>query len=259
MECIILAGGLGTRLREVVADVPKPLAPIEEIPFLAYLFAQLATFPEITRVILAVGYRAEALEAYVKDLKLPFALSLSREGRPLGTGGALLQAMALCKGSTFLVLNGDSFLDFALTPFLAHHRQLKGSMTLCSQEVEEVERFGALEFDARTFRLGLFGEKARRGRGWINLGIYLMERELLSVLAPLGPAFSLEQEGFPLLLEKGVFCYPCVGVFCDIGTKESYAEAPFRLKSAFSSPEARATLARFSPPSCSTQVMRSLS
>jgi len=216
MDAIILAGGLGKRLRDTVSDVPKPLAPIRGKPFLDILFDQLGE--QIDKVILAIGYKSDQIKSYYQNGEVLF----SEEKTPLGTGGALKQALPLASSSPVLALNGDSYFGIEIEKLIAFHEEKQAHLTVACREVEDVSRYGSIFFD-ENLRVQEFHEKeARVGKGWINGGIYLMDQNLLNAFPK---AFSLEEEAFPELLKKRVFAYPSVGKFIDIGTKESYFKA----------------------------------
>jgi D-glycero-alpha-D-manno-heptose 1-phosphate guanylyltransferase len=224
MDCIILAGGFGTRLQDVVKEVPKPLAPINGKPFLVLLLQQLATFKHIKNVILALGYKAEAVIEYFEKHPPPIPLIYSLEKEPLGTGGCLLHAMEASVADEFLVMNGDSYLDFSFEGMQTHHRTKQADFTMAVLEVADGSRYGKVEFNEH-FRIEGFKEKTGAvAPCWISAGIYLVKRNCLSSLA-CGKSFSLEKEGFSSLLKKRMIAYPCQGTFIDIGTKESYSEA----------------------------------
>lgn len=217
MDAIILAGGLGKRLRDTVSDVPKPLAPIQGKPFLDILLAQLDK--RVERVILAIGYQSEKIKEYYRNTPLIF----SEEDVPLGTGGALKQALQLAYSSPVFVMNGDSYFDVDLEGMLKFHNTSQAHLTLSCREVEDVSRYGTISFDENQ-RIFAFREKdAESGKGLINGGIYVMDKNLLDSF-PDTP-FSLEQEGFPHLLKNRVFAYPSTGKFIDIGTRDSYYQA----------------------------------
>ncbi len=220
MEAVILVGGLGTRLQEVVPDVPKPLASIRGTPFLSLLLKNLP----FERVILAVGHRADQIISCYQNHPFPFDIQFSVESEPLGTGGALIHALSMIKGPLFWVLNGDSYFAIDFEKMEEAHLQTGADLTIASLEVEEVSRYGSLEFDPSTRRITHFSEKAeKKGAGWISGGIYLFQKEVLSCFSL--KSFSLEKEGFPHLLNKRCFMYPSRGAFIDIGTKESYSLA----------------------------------
>lgn len=216
MDAIILAGGLGTRLREVLADKPKPLAPIRGRPFLDLLLDQLQG--KVERVILAVGYKAEAIKGQYGSKQLLF----SEEKTPLGTGGALKQALTFAKGSPVLVLNGDSYFDIRFDDFFAFHQRLDADVTLACRAVEDVSRYGSLQIDKEGKIIAFQEKKPLKEPGWINGGIYLIHPPLLH---PFSGVFSLEKDFFPSLLKKKMFAYLSSEKFIDIGTKESYLKA----------------------------------
>lgn len=221
MDAIILAGGLGTRLREVVSDVPKPLAPIRGKPFLHMLLRVLARETMIQRVILALGYRAEAVIEACAGQNYPFALGFSIEKTLLGTGGAMKQALMQTQSDEVVVLNGDSFCELDLVQMLEFHRIQQAEVTLACCRVEETSRYGSVVFEGD--RIVAFREKeVAGGAGWINGGVYLLQR---SMVLPQEAIFSLERDLFPSILNKGVFGYRASGTFIDIGTKQSYEEA----------------------------------
>ena len=217
MDAIILAGGLGKRLRNTVSDVPKPLAPIRGKPFLDILLAQL--HGRVERLILAIGYKSEQIKQYYHSRDIFF----SEESVPLGTGGALKQALQLALSFPVLVLNGDSYFGIDIEKLVSFHLRQQAHLTIACHEVEDVSRYGSIFFDEKHQVTAFHEKKASSGKGWINGGIYLMDKDLLNSFqqAP----FSLEQEVFPFLLKKRLFAYPSEGKFIDIGTKESYLKA----------------------------------
>lgn len=222
MDAVILAGGLGSRLKEVVSDLPKPLAPIHDKPFLDILLAQLDAFEMVSKVILAVGYRADQVVSYYE--KRP-NITFSIESSPLGTGGALKKALDSVSSEDVLVCNGDSFLDYSLAEMWQHYRAADADITMACRKVEEASRYGQVDFDEERGRILGFQEKSsEKLEGWINGGVYLMKRDILRDF-PSNHPFSLEQELFPKLLKKRMFSYPVAGLFIDIGTKESYFQA----------------------------------
>ncbi|MFA5250814.1 MAG: sugar phosphate nucleotidyltransferase [Parachlamydiales bacterium] len=238
MECIILAGGLGTRLKKTVPDLPKPLAPVNDQPFLALLLKQLAAFkkPKISKVILAVGYKAEAVQACFQKKFYPFELLFSRESLPLGTGGALKKALSLCTQETVLALNGDSYLAFDPEKLFLAHSEKQADITLAYTEITEASRYGRLVLDPAE-RILSFQEKPSQNtvlkpaNGKINGGVYLIQKQILEQLPfKENQAFSLEKEAFPIFLKKRFFACFASGIFIDIGTPESYLKAQQILK-----------------------------
>jgi NDP-sugar pyrophosphorylase family protein len=223
VPAIILAGGLGTRLRDVLPNVPKVLAPVRGRPFLAYLLDHLA-IAGFRWVTLATGHQAGAVERTFGSTYKGLQLRYSREDRPLGTGGALRLAAASLDAKFLLALNGDSHVACELPPFLAWHRAsgLAGSLLLV--RVADAGRFGTVTTDEGG---GIRAFEEKRGvaePGWINAGVYLLSRELLLSL-PEGQVVSLERDAFPRWLPAGLGGYRVEAPFLDIGTPESLARA----------------------------------
>ena len=230
IDAIILAGGLGTRLREVVADVPKPLAPVGGKPFLDILLEQLAASGCISRVVLAIGHLADqVVTTYQGRTEFGFPIDFSIEEELLGTGGAVRLALSRTSTPLVLALNGDSFVDVDLPDLFATHRRQGGAMTMVLRHVEEANRFGSVSLDAQK-RVISFAEKCSRPQGGlINAGVYLFRRELLATL-PEHRVISLERDVFPGLLAAGVYGFVSTGRFIDIGIPETYAQAFSYLK-----------------------------
>lgn len=222
MDAIILAGGLGTRLREVVPDLPKPLALIGDKPFLDMLLSQLDGFKEISSIILSLGYQAEKFIAlYSGRSKVLFSVEKS----PLGTGGGLREALEQSVSEDVLVLNGDSYLDFSFAKLWKKYKDCGADLVIACQRAENCARYGDIQFDSQDQRIRAFTEKTEiTSPGWINAGVYLMKRALLLPYER-GISLSLEKDIFPELLEKSVFGYLSTGFFIDIGTKETYLQA----------------------------------
>jgi len=222
MEAIVLAGGLGTRLRGVVADLPKAMAPVNGRPFLAYLLDPLIA-AGFDAAILAVGYMSEKIQGHFGDHYGSLPLRYSVETEPLGTGGAIKLAMAHADASTVFVVNGDTYLELDYGAMLAEHRRAGSCLTIAVQTVSEAGRYGALDIDAGHIRG--FLEKGRSGPGSINAGVYLLLRELLDRY-PLPPAFSFETDLLmPHVKEIAPLAFQTQGIFIDIGVPKDYARA----------------------------------
>ena len=231
---IILAGGFGTRLREAVPDLPKPLAPVAGRPFLSYLIGQL-TSQGIRRIVLSTGYMAERIEAEIGDgTALSARISYVRESEPLGTGGAAALAARSAEGAqSFLVMNGDSYCDVDFDALLAKTHELReraanpARAVVAVRQVEDVSRYGAVEMDEATGAITAFREKdaAEQKSGWINAGIYVLSPEVLAGIPP-GRAVSIEREVFPSLVGAGIFGFKTTGrIFIDIGIPSEFARA----------------------------------
>lgn len=220
----VLAGGMGTRLRAVVADRPKVLAAVHERPFLAYLLEQVAR-AGVRETVLLTGYMADLVHQQFGGMHAGMGLTYSEEPAPLGTAGALRHALPLLSRPTVLVLNGDSYCDLDLAAFLERHRQSGAEISLALTAVPDASRFGKVRLSADD-RIDHFEEKrADAGPGWINAGVYLLERRLVEEI-PAGGAASLERDLFPRWAVAGrCHGFQTDGKFLDIGTPESYAEA----------------------------------
>ena len=220
---VILAGGLGTRLRSVVSDRPKALAEIHGRPFLCYLLEQLAA-AGVPRAVICSGHLGEQLESALGRFRDGLSLTYSRETTPLGTGGALRAALPLVDSDPLLVLNGDSYFDVDWAAFWSFATRSENQPTLALAEAPDTQRFGRVAL-AADGRIAAFEEKgASRGPGWINAGIYLLSREKLGAIPP-DRQVSLERECFLAWIESGLYGFAGGGKFLDIGTPASYALA----------------------------------
>lgn len=223
-DVLVLAGGLGTRLRAVVPDRPKALADIHDRPFIHYLLDQVRA-AGFRRVILCVGYKADQMETRLRAEAGNLELVFSREEAPLGTAGALGLAAPLIRSERALVLNGDSLVEADLAGFLAWHGQSPFAAGLVAVEVPDAARFGTLRIGAGG-RIEAFLEKQQRPEpGWINAGAYCVPRARLAAI-PRDRAMSLEADIFPGWVGEGALgAWPVRGRFIDIGTPQSYAAA----------------------------------
>ena len=232
MKAVILAGGLGIRLREVVHNKPKAMASVRGRPFLQYQIEQLKEYG-VGEIILCVAYLAYQIKAYFKDGRdFGVKIRYATEKRPLGTGGALKNAERHLKENAFLVLNGDTYANIDLLEFLQYHRNKGSKGTIALTRVAKPEEYGTVLLDGKQ-RIRQFLEKSKtqESYGIINAGIYFLEPQVLNYI-PEGKQISLEREIFPHLLKKNVplFGYLTSGYFVDIGTPEGYARIQKDLK-----------------------------
>jgi NDP-sugar pyrophosphorylase family protein len=220
----VLAGGLGTRLRSVIADRPKVLAPVAGRPFLAHLLERLER-AGVRQSVLLVGFKAEMVRDAFGERFGAMTVEYSIETEPLGTAGALRLALPGLVNPTVLLMNGDSFCDVDLRAFLHCHRSHAGGATITLTHVDNAARFGRVHVD-ETERVLRFDEKdPKPAPGWINAGIYLFERELVETIAT-GKALSLERDVLPKWVASGrVRAFRGGGRFIDIGVPESYCAA----------------------------------
>ena len=218
---LILAGGLGKRLRSVVSDRPKPMAMVRGAPFLEILIDSLAG-KGVRQFVLLTGHKGEAIEdhfgaGYRSGIKIVF----SHERSPLGTGGAVKNAEAFATDPSLLV-NGDTFFDADLRGLLKFHMDTGAEVTLSLFKVEDVSRYGSVVVDRKGMVIG-FREKDENVSepGLINAGLSLISKRLVSSLP--GGSFSMEREIFPSLVGSGkMFGLLQERPFFDIGTPESY-------------------------------------
>lgn len=220
-EAIILAGGFGTRLRGVVDDVPKPLAPVAGRPFLAWLLDRLA-MSGMRRCILATGYMAEVIEQVIGSKWQGMQIVHSVEPEPLGTGGALRLAATQLVGNGAHVLNGDTWLEYSPAALETAARDAGTTMAIALAQVQDVARYGAV--DVEEGRVRAFREKGEVGPGWINAGCYYLDVAALGALPPGG--FSFERAVLqPSAAAGDVAAFTKTTGFIDIGVPEDYARS----------------------------------
>lgn len=223
VAAVILAGGVGSRLRTVVNDRPKPLAQVQGRPFLAYLLDNVAA-AGVRRIVFSTGFMAASIRGVFGGAYGSLSLDYAEESSPLGTGGGLRLAAERTAATTLLVLNGDSFCDVDLADVLRDHVAHRCEPSIVLVRQDDTSRFGRVEID-ESRRVVAFHEKGgRAGPGWINAGIYALPRSRVVAL-PENTPLSIERDMFPQWLKTGLRGYQCDGDFLDIGTPESYARA----------------------------------
>ena len=225
MEAIVLAGGFGTRLRQAVSDLPKPMASIAGRPFMEILLAALAR-KGFTRVVLSLGFMSEKIIAHFGDHYAGMGLVYEVEPQPLGTGGAARAALVRCESDHVFVFNGDTYLDLEIDA-VERQWQSRRKPIIVGREVADTARYGRLLTNGN--QVTGFAEKGAVGPGLINAGCYVLNRGQLDGF-PLHSAFSLEAD----YLAKGVAEDPfdlfvTAGQFVDIGVPEDYARAQTEL------------------------------
>lgn len=223
-EAIILVGGRGTRLQSIVNDRPKPMAEVAGRPFLEWLLVALQV-QGVRRVILCTGYRGEIVEKYFGDGKQwNLEIQYSQEPAPLGTAGAVRNALDLIEKKQFLVLNGDSYCRLDLKKLVNSHIKKKAAITMWLVNVDDSRRYGSVQIGTEG-AVQAFQEKSSvQSSGLINAGIYLMEREIGEAI-PVGQTYSLETDFFPRFVGRGLYAVVGEPPFIDIGTPESFAGA----------------------------------
>lgn len=219
-EAIILAGGLGTRLRPVISDLPKCMAPINGIPFINFILSYLLQ-QKVERFILSVGYKNEIIIEHIGKNFPTIDVEFVIEENPLGTGGAVKKACNSVKGTDTFILNGDTLFNINLSELSKFHRSKSANFTMALKELKNFSRYGSVETNADS-RLINFNEKTDCKKGKINAGVYALNVNSLKEKA-LPVSFSFEKE----YLEKYFLSDNFYGLafneyFIDIGIPEDY-------------------------------------
>ena len=221
---LLLVGGMGTRLRSIIPSTPKPLAPVGKKSFLELLVRQLK-HQGIRRLVMSTGYLADQIEDEFRDgQSWNIEIKYSKELRPLGTAGAIRLARTHLQDSpTFLVMNGDSFLETDFHQLVRFHRKRRALATIAGLQVTNGARYGRVHVNADSRVIGFEEKTGDPGAGLVSAGVYVFDRAIFDHI-PEGPA-SLEKDVFPRLLGHGVYAMEQSGMFIDIGTPEDYARA----------------------------------
>ncbi len=220
VDAVILCGGLGSRLAGVVNDRPKPMAQMGRRPFLDILIDYFSHFG-LRRFVLCTGHRSQFIREYYERRDDSLEFVISDEPSPLGTAGAVKNAEALIRSDPFLVANGDSFCPADLAGFYDFHLAKQGVMSMVVVESENRDDAGLVAIDDCRRIVG-FEEKGPRVHGrCVNAGVYLFQREILSLIPP-NTRCSLEHDLFPKLVGSGSFAYVCREPLIDIGTPRRY-------------------------------------
>ena len=223
MTSVILAGGLGTRLRPILPNRPKVLAEVSGRPFLSYIFEQLIS-AGVRKVVLCTGHRAQMILELFGSTYKSLDLKYSTEDRPLGTAGALRLALPYLSSEYVLVMNGDSFINVKFAGYIDWFVKNKCSASMLLAFVSDTRRFGKVLVD-ESGRVISFKEKGSdSSSGWINAGAYLIKKSLIETIPEETP-FSLERDFFPKLVEQGLCGFKFEGDFIDIGTPKTFALA----------------------------------
>jgi len=216
---IILAGGFGTRLRSLVSDLPKPMASVGGRPFLAHLLDHLER-QGIQRIILALGYKHEAFIDYFGARYRSMLLGYLIEEAPLGTGGALRRALEVVEKGPILALNGDTFLALDYGSMLTAHLAAGAVLTIALRQAPDAGRYGLAVVEQG--RVTAFFEKSNATPGWVNAGVYILERDIFAPFN-LPEVFSFERDFLQTYCTQlRPLAYPTNASFIDIGTPEDY-------------------------------------
>jgi len=230
-EVIILCGGLGSRLREIVSDRPKPMADFNGKPFLDILIRNLVKFG-IKKIILSTGYMSEVIESYLHVWNDIVEVEIVKEKELLGTGGAVRNALSNVKGDNFFIVNGDSYCQTDMLKMEKQHFNVQAGLTMLLTQVNAPKQFGTVAIDENNNVLE-FIEKNKVSKSitysrltaqLVNAGVYLFNRSAL-LNFPKVDKFSLEFDVFPKLISQSFYGFVTKAPLYDIGTAESYARA----------------------------------
>lgn len=221
--CIILAGGLGTRLRDTIGPIPKCMAPVCGKPFLAHLLKYLQR-EGFRRIVLSLGHLHEQVEAWIGGETLDFEFVFSVEERPLGTGGAIALAMTRVETEHALIVNGDTFFGLDVDAFFRSHVAADVPLSIALKPMQNFNRYGNVRLDPDG-RIALFEEKQYCTEGLINGGCYLLRRDH-DLFDGQPERFSFETNILePLSVRRLIHGYIDNGYFIDIGIPKDYERA----------------------------------
>jgi D-glycero-alpha-D-manno-heptose 1-phosphate guanylyltransferase len=223
MECIVLAGGLGTRLQGVIGAIPKCMAPVAGQPFLFHVF-QFLSQQKCTRVILSLGFKHEYVLSWLNENEWPFVIDFVIESTPLGTGGGISLALTKALEEQVVVLNGDTIFSVDLHAMILFHQQRKALLTLALKPLENFERYGVVRADAQGLVLS-FEEKKYYPEGTINGGVYVIDR-LVFQQKQKPEKYSFEQDFLEVAVaDQCLYGYISNEYFIDIGVSKDYSQA----------------------------------
>lgn len=223
-DIIILAGGLGTRLKSELGNLPKAMAPINGKPFLEYLLDYINN-AGFQRVILSTGYQSESIQSFFKDQYRSIEIEYSKESEPLGTGGAIKLAVRKVTTPYFIVMNGDTMFRIDLQKFFQKHVEQLAEVTLALRKVHDASRFGLIECNNSGI-IESFREKTDTHQaGLINGGIYILKTKFFKK-QNFPEKFSFEKDWLQKNSNTGVIRGQLFdNYFLDIGIPEDYKKA----------------------------------
>lgn len=221
MEAVVLAGGVGSRLRQVIADLPKPMAPVAGRPFLEILLELLAR-KGFTNIILSLGFMSEKIRTHFGLRFSGMDITYVVEQTPLGTGGAIRLALDACVEEHVFIFNGDTYLDLDIELILKQWKARQNPIVVC-RKVADASRYGRIVLDGN--RITNFAEKGISGPSLINAGCYLLGKNSLAGF-DLNEQFSIETDFFQKEVALSeVEAFEAKGMFIDIGIPDDYFRA----------------------------------
>lgn len=222
-ECIILAGGLGTRLQSVVSDVPKCMAPVAYKPFLSHIFDYLET-QKFSHVVLSLGHKSEIIINWLTTQNRSFDISYVIESKALGTGGAIKFAFSKVRSQRAIVLNGDTFFNVNTNSLFDSFAKQNAEIMLALKPMTDFDRYGSVEINIKG-KILKFNEKKHLQEGLINGGVYLINKDIFSKLN-LPEVFSFEKEVLEAKTsELNIYGLPFDSYFIDIGIPSDFEKA----------------------------------
>tara|TARA_Y100000590_G_scaffold470592_1_gene666680 strand:+ start:6244 stop:6936 length:693 start_codon:yes stop_codon:yes gene_type:complete len=222
MEAIILAGGFGKRLQSVVGNVPKPMASVNNRPFLDYLLDYLIA-NKTERVIFSVYYKYDLIKNYYGNNYKGMNISYSIDDAELGTGGAIKNAFLMVDGDHGFVINGDTYFDVNLSNLFKEHVHKNNDITLSLKTMSKFDRYGFVETDSNGYVLA-FKEKKYYDYGKIDGGIYSIKKNIFSIFES-NRKFSFNDFIINNLKNLKVGSIVSNKLFIDIGIPEDYEKA----------------------------------
>ncbi|MDR4480348.1 MAG: sugar phosphate nucleotidyltransferase [Nitrospira sp.] len=221
-DVVVLCGGLGTRLQSVVADRPKPMAEIHGRPFVALLVEHFLRHGA-RRFIFSIGYMGDVIEDWFRRHRGSYETFFVRDPSPLGTGGAVAQAMTLVRSNPFLVLNGDSLCEIDPNRLLRFHMRKRARATIAVVPADGREDTGVVTLGQDDRVLSMVEKPRARTTSHHNAGIYLFDRSV-EALFPRQRSWSLERELLPRLVTEPFYGFVTANSLYDIGTPERLAQ-----------------------------------
>ena len=220
-DVIILAGGLGTRLRSVVSDVPKCMAPVGDRPFLAWILQWMERF-DVAHIVLSLGYLNEVVTDWIhNEYKGKTPVDWVIEETPLGTGGGIRLAMSKVKSDRAIILNGDTFFNVDLNAFHSFSKEADTPLAVALKPMTDFDRYGSVTLSADG-RITSFNEKKHCDKGLINGGIYCIDSRA-GLFDGMDQKFSFEKEILePMSAGGNIAGFISDGSFIDIGIPQDY-------------------------------------
>ncbi len=227
IDTVILAGGLGTRLKKILNNEPKCMALINGKPFIDILLDNLVS-QGLKRFIICVGYLREQVIQHLKH-RNDCDIIFSEEVKPLGTGGALKKAEKLIVSDSYIVINGDSFINIDLYKYIHWFKLNQNDISIVITKIGDSKRYGNVAFDKDGLITNFIEKNNSELSAYINTGVYLFRKNAVD-FSLFGDKFSIETDFFPYFTKQGIKIYYFEGKFIDIGTKNSYQNAQLFFK-----------------------------